>query len=272
MMAHSCPVAPVLHFEDVCFRYNRQETLHNVSLSIHPGDFVAVVGPNGAGKSSFLKLALGLLQPEYGRVRLFGQKPERSRKRVGYVPQQMHFDPRFPLSVRDVVLLARSERHLCGFYSRQDKKVALESLDKLGILDLAKRPFADLSGGERQRAVLAQALATEPELLLLDEPTASVDPGTEQEIFELLRELNRHLTILVVSHNVNVVTRHASHVACVNRAASLVPTSRMDRDQLHETIQNHLAILRHHDDCHVLDPSRVLNTPHRGAIEQERHP
>ena len=254
----------IVEFRDVCFGYDTQEVLHNVSLKIGERDMVAVVGPNGGGKTTLLKLTLGLLEPRHGEITIFGEKPDRVRPRIGYVPQHIQFDPDFPVSAYDVVLMGRVDRHLGGPYCREDRAAARHALEKVGLSHLCRRAFADLSGGERQRVLIAQALVTEPQLLLLDEPTASVDVVMERNLYGLLKTLNETITIIVVSHNLNVVTRHASHVACVNRTASIVPTKKLATDGMHGVYGSDMTIICHEDSCHVIDPSDTLHTPHRG--------
>lgn len=253
-----------LQFSDVCFAYEREEVLHNIDLSVPEKGMVAVVGPNGGGKSTFLKLALGLLKPRLGAVRVFGAAPERRRRRIGYVAQHLSFDQEFPVSVLDVVLMGRVDRNWLGPYRRGDHTKAHEALERVRLNHLSGRPLSRLSGGERQRALIAQALVTDPDLLLLDEPTANVDTTVEREIYELLRELNERMTIVVVSHNLNVVTRHASHIACVNRTASLVHVDNFFEGELHSLPRGNMNVLQHGLSCHVLDPSNALRKPHHG--------
>jgi zinc transport system ATP-binding protein len=259
-----------LRFEDVCFAYERQEVLHNVNLEAPERSLVAVVGPNGGGKSTLIKLALGLLRPRCGRVRVFGRTPESVRHRVGYVPQHLQFDPAFPVSAIDVVLMGRAERHWLGPYRKADRARAEEALERVRLTHLPGRGFARLSGGERQRVLIAQALVSDPEMLFLDEPTASVDADVEHEIYDLLRDLNDRRTIVVVSHNLNVVTRHASHLACINRTASLHSISELTEGELHAFYRGDRTVLKHDERCQVLDPSRALREPHRAAAAEGR--
>jgi zinc transport system ATP-binding protein len=253
-----------LKFSDVCFAYEREEVLHNIDLSVPEKSLVAVVGPNGGGKSTFLKLALGLLKPRRGAVHVFGNAPERRRRSIGYVAQHLRFDPEFPVSVLDVVLMGRVDRHWLGPYRRGDRKKVFEALERVRLKHLSRRALAHLSGGERQRALIAQALVTDPDMLFLDEPTANVDTTVEHEIYELLCELNTRMTIVVVSHNLNVVTRHASHIACVNRTASLARVDEFTEGELHSLYRGDMTVLQHELSCHVLDPSDALREPHHG--------
>lgn len=253
-----------LQFEDVCFAYERQEVLHNVDLSVPDKRLVAVVGPNGGGKTTLVKLALGLVKPQRGTVLVFGDVPERRQRSIGYVAQHLSFDPEFPVSAMDVVLMGRADRHWLGPYRRGDRVKATEALDRVSLGHLGRRALAHLSGGERQRVLIAQALVSDPELLFLDEPTANVDTAAEHEIYDLLRDLNERMTIVVVSHNLNVVTRHASHVACVNRTASLARVDELTEGQLHAFHRGDMTVLKHGPACHVLDPSAALREPHHG--------
>jgi zinc transport system ATP-binding protein len=259
-----------LRFEEVCFAYEREEVIHNVDLAIPEMSMVAVVGPNGGGKSTLIKLSLGLLQPRHGRIRVFEQTPERARQRIGYVPQHLQFDPAFPVSALDVVLMGRAERHWLGPYRKDDRARAEEALERVGLLSLAQRGFPHLSGGERQRVLIAQALVSDPEMLFLDEPTANVDAKVEHEIYDLLHDLNDHMTIVVVSHNLNVVTRHASHLACVNRTASLSPIDDLTEGELHAFYQGDMTVLQHGASCHIFDPSAAMREPHRAAAEDDQ--
>jgi zinc transport system ATP-binding protein len=260
----------MLRFTDVCFAYERAEVLHNVSLAIRAGSLVAVVGPNGGGKSTFVKLVLGLLKPSRGRVSVMGENPEGSRSRIGYVPQHLQYDSAFPVSALDVVLMGRAQRHWIGPYRRADKAAAMLALERVHLAPLASRGFRQLSGGERQRVLIAQALVSDPELLLLDEPTANVDSVVEHVIYNLLHELNAHMTIVVVSHNLNVVTRYASHVACVNRTASILPMTELTEDKLKAVFHGDLAVLQHEQSCQVYDPTPAMQVPHRASTKKDR--
>jgi len=158
--------------------------------------------------------------------------------------------------------MGRVERHLAGPYRRCDRDAALRALDQVGLTHLRRRSFADLSGGERQRVLIAQALACDPELLLMDEPTANVDYVVENRLYALLRELNEQLTVIVVSHNLNVVTDTVRHVLCVNRSAELHPASELVAEVFQEQAGTRMAILQHGIRCHVIDPSAVFQAPH----------
>jgi zinc transport system ATP-binding protein len=253
-----------LKFNNVCFAYDREEVLHNIDLSLPEKSLLAVVGPNGGGKTTFLRLALGLLKPRLGTVHVFGDVPERRRCSIGYVAQHLSFDPAFPVSTLDVVLMGRADRHWFGPYRQDDRTKSIEALEQVHLAHLSRRALANLSGGELQRVLIAQALVTDPELLLLDEPTANVDTKVEHEIYELLGELKERMTIVVVSHNLNVVTRYASHVACVNRTASLSRINEFTKGEIHKLQRGDITMLQHKMSCHVIDPSEAMREPHHG--------
>jgi ABC-type Mn2+/Zn2+ transport system ATPase subunit len=212
----------VIELDRVTVRYQDLVALEEISFRVARGEFVALIGPNGSGKTTLVKTILGLVTPAAGTVRLFGQPPQQldgDWKRVGYVPQVAQVDPRFPIRVLDVVLMGRYGR--MGLIRRPglcDREVARRALEQVGMADLVGRPIGRLSGGQRQRVLVARALANEPELLLLDEPTTGVDVGTTEGVFDLLETLHyQGITILVVSHDVGVVAQHVDQVACINR-------------------------------------------------------
>lgn len=256
---------PVIDVRDVCFSYGAQEVLHNVSFAIAPCSLVAVVGPNGGGKTTLLKLILGALTPRFGQIRVLGSSSEEARPRVGYVPQSVPFDSRFPVSVREVVLMGRIGKNCFGTYGRSDRNAARVALERVRMERLAARPFSELSGGERQRVMIAQALAGGSELLLLDEPVASVDPEHASQMYELFRELTADVTVMMVSHNLSVVTGHATHVLCVNRTTGLHAIGEVASATFTEAFGGSLTAIRHGADCHVLDPTAALNAPHHGC-------
>lgn len=212
----------VIELEGVTVHYRELVALQEVSLGVAPGEFLALIGPNGSGKTTLIKTVLGLVKVSSGTVHLFGQPPHRldgQWARVGYVPQTAQIDPRFPIQVFDVVLMGRyGQVGLIRRPGRRDREVAWQALEQVGMAELARRPIGRLSGGQRQRVLVARALATEPELLLLDEPATGVDVGTTEGLFDLLDMLHdQGMTIVVASHDVGVVAQHVDQVACVNR-------------------------------------------------------
>lgn len=208
----------VIEFRDVSFRFTGPPVLEDVNLAVEKGEFLGVVGPNGSGKTTLLKLVLGLLEPGHGSVTVFGGPPEDARHRVGYVPQFARFRRDFPINVEQMVLMGRLGPGIgLGGWRKRDREAAQDAMAELEITDLAGRPIATLSGGQLQRALIARALAASPEILLLDEPTANVDFRSEKRVFDKLKALTEHCTVLVVSHDIGFVSSFVSRVACVNR-------------------------------------------------------
>jgi len=240
------PAEAVVAFRHVHFAYDGEPVLIDVNLEIRRREFVTVVGPNGGGKTSLLRLILGMLRPTRGEVRVFGRSPERERGHMGYVPQYTRFDPLFPMTVADVVQMGRLGRYWSGPYRREDREAVRSALEQVGLEGLRRRAFAGLSGGQRQRILIARALATEPELLLLDEPTANVDRLATDKLYELLVELNRRLTVVLVSHDLGVVSRFATNVVCVNRTVFTHPIGELSGEMIRELYGGDTALVRHH--------------------------
>jgi zinc transport system ATP-binding protein len=183
------------------------------------GDYVGLIGPNGGGKTTLIKVILGLIKPERGSVRVMGVSPEKGRQFIGYVPQIQQDDKAFPIKVWDVVSMGRLKPDLLHNLSLNDadKKIVERSLRQMDILDLAKRSINELSGGQRQRVTIARALATEPKILLLDEPTSSVDSRSSSQMYDLLAELNQSISILLISHDLTAISTYVKTIGCVNR-------------------------------------------------------
>ena len=238
-----------IRLENVSFTYNHTHVLENVDLTVSEGDFACVVGPNGGGKTTLFKIMLGLLAPDRGRVHVLGQPVERARKRVGYMPQYVHHDPQFPITVLDIVLMGRLGRGgLCGvfgWYKKSDRTAALQALEELEMTDSANHLFSELSGGERQRVLIARALSCHPDLLLLDEPTSNVDAATEARLFEILKNLNKRMTILVVSHDLGFVSTVVNNVICVNRKVVVHPTTEVTGEVIRDIYGSDLRMVRH---------------------------
>ena len=210
--------SPIIEINDLSFAYNGQRILEDVNLNVREGDFIAMIGPNGGGKTTLLKLILGLLKPNRGSVRVMGAAPSRVSHQIGYVPQDVNVNRRFPITALDVVLMGKlAPGHRWSKNSARDRSDALDALDRIEMAGHADRRIGELSGGQRQRVFIARALVTRPRLLLLDEPTASIDSRGQTEFYQLLERLNRDVSIVVVSHDLLVVSTYVKSVACVNR-------------------------------------------------------
>jgi zinc transport system ATP-binding protein len=220
--------------------------IENAELRLADGDFVSLVGPNGGGKTTLLRLMLGLLEPQRGSIRIFGLPPAAARRQIGYLPQHARHDPRFPVSAQDVVLMGRlSGGAPRGPFRAVDRDAAAAALAEVGLADLRRRSFAELSGGQRQRVLIARALACAPRLLLLDEPTASLDAHVEEEFHALLQRLNRRLTVILVSHDLGFVARYVRTVVCVKRRVVVHPTSEITGEMINEIYGGEVRMVRH---------------------------
>jgi len=240
--------------EDVTFSYDGVPVLEGASLAVPTRDFACVVGPNGGGKTTLLKLLLGLLTPQKGTISVLGRSPVAARSHVGYMPQSADIDPSFPVNVLDVVLMGRLQKtRPFGPYSPGDKAAALRCLEEVDLAGLRARPFGKLSGGQRQRVLIARALACEPKLLLLDEPTANLDAQAEGEFYELLRTLNEQMTVVVVSHDLSFVSAFVQTVICVGieRTIHVHDTTDLADDRVHTAYGDHIRMVLHnsHDRC-----------------------
>ncbi len=250
---HDSPPAaagPVIDLDGVSFAYNGAPVLEDVTFRVHARDFLSIVGPNAGGKTTLVKLILGLLQPSRGTVRLFGEPPIRGRHRVGYMPQQAALSAHFPVTVLEVVLMGRLKAGWNSvIYGKADRAAGLEALARMGLADLKDRPFASLSGGQRQRTLIARALVSEPDLLLLDEPTANVDAAREREFYELLERLSEEITIVLVTHDLGFVSRYVRSVACVNRRVLVHPTSDITGEMINRLYGSDVRMIRHDHRC-----------------------
>lgn len=219
------PDLPAVATENVSFSYDGHPVLTDVNLTIGAGTFVGVVGPNGGGKTTLLKLILGIHTPATGSVQVFGEPPRRVCRRIGYVPQYFRFDPQFPITVTDVVLMGLlGAKGKARGWCATDRQAALEALSLVNLGNAAHRAFNALSGGQRQRVLIARALVSDPALLLLDEPTANLDPVAERELYGTLERLNHAMTIILVSHDLAFVSRCVESVLCVNGHVTWHPT------------------------------------------------
>jgi zinc transport system ATP-binding protein len=249
---------PAIETSGLSFAYEGQEyVLRDVDLNIAQGEMIGIVGPNGGGKTTLLKLLLGLLSPTRGEIRVLGLSPTQARPQVGYVPQHVHFDPKFPVTTWDVVLMGRLGRApAVGPYRRADRHAAEAALDQVGLGPLRRRAFAELSGGQRQRAMIARALVTHPKLLLLDEPTANLDVSMEQEFHDLLARLVGRMTVAIVSHDVGFVSSRIRTVVCVRCHVAVHATEALSAEILRDLYGSDVSLVHHHDEAGPPGPPR----------------
>ena len=245
----------IMEFKKVSYSYGKQPALENVSFSIEKGDFVGVIGPNGSGKTTLVKLMLGLLKPDSGSITVFGKGIQEFRDwhRVGYVPQKAtNFDQNFPATVFEVASMGRfSKAGLLRQPSQADRKVVEKALHVAGITNLQNSRIGDLSGGQQQRVFIARALAAEPDLLILDEPTVGVDMKAQHNFYSLLKQLNGEMgmTLVLVSHDVGMITKSVSKLACVNVTATFHDVSKgFEEAALFCSYAKDVGVVPHHHD------------------------
>ncbi|WP_320170696.1 ABC transporter ATP-binding protein [Maridesulfovibrio sp.] len=228
----------VISFRNVNFGYGPHPVLTDLNFDIYRGDYVAVIGPNGGGKTTLIKLLLGLLKPQCGEIDILGLPPGRHGEKVGYMPQYTTVSRSFPITVRDAVLMGKVSPGLGGIFGlsfdRRASRAVETALERVGMLKHIERKVSDLSGGQKQRVFIARAIVDEPQLLLLDEPTASVDQAGKSGLYCLLRELNREMTVVMVSHDISVLGQGVKSVACVNRKVHLHDQPKITRELLNE--------------------------------------
>jgi zinc transport system ATP-binding protein len=215
-------VRSFVELEDVDFVYGATPVLERINLTVEPGDFLGIIGPNGSGKTTLLRIVLGLLPPARGSVRLFGHAPAAFRQwgRLGYVPQKATLDPALPVTVREVV--ATGLLPSLGLFARigtAERQRIGEVLGQVGMERHGAARIGALSPGQQQRVLIARALVSKPELLILDEPTGGVDPEAQTSFYALLHHLHRErdVTLILVSHDIGVVAKEVTKLACLNR-------------------------------------------------------
>jgi zinc transport system ATP-binding protein len=247
MTTNTSSSRPVIEFSNVSFRYRDEPVLQDVSLVVNEGDFVGIIGPNGGGKTTLVRLALGVIRPTAGSVRLLGGVPEKTRIRAGYIPQETSSNKWFPISVMDVALMGLlSRRPLLRHFTRSDREKASHILDELKLAHLKSRSIGDLSGGQRQKVLLARALVSEPAILFLDEPTASIDTLGQDEIYDYLLRINKSgTTVVLVTHNVGAVSTYIRSVACVNKQLYYHPDGVLDEKSISSTFGCPVDIIAH---------------------------
>lgn len=240
--------APVIEIKNVTFSYNESnKIIEKASLEVFENDFIGVIGPNGGGKTTLLKLILGLLKPSSGSIKVLQTLPEKARIHIGYVPQFRSFSKNFPITVENTVLMGRlCKTSLFCNYSYKDKKIVNDILKKLNILDLKNLSIGSLSGGQLQKVLIARALSSKPKILLLDEPSASTDPHSEENLFDILKNLQKEITILLVSHDIGFISHYITRVACINKKLVCHKTEKITTQNLKNIYDHSIHIIPHH--------------------------
>ncbi len=249
---------PVIRVEDLNYRAGKQEILSDISFNIEQGDYVALLGPNGGGKTTLVKAILGLIIPSSGKIEIFGVDRMffKSWYKIGYVPQNISlFDNNFPLSVYEAVSLGLASKK--SWFSRLSdrEKIQIEAvIEMASIGDLRDKNLSELSGGQRQRVMIARALVTEPEILILDEPSTGVDIASQHKFYEFLKKLNRerNLTIIFITHDLGVIADDVTHVLSVNQKLIYSGTAEgmLSCEAVSELYGTKAHIVHHHCEGH----------------------
>ena len=228
------------------FSYGDSVVLENLNLEIPHLDFLGIIGPNGGGKTTLLKCIVGILRGFRGEIRILGKSNDGGNKNIGYVPQRSTFVEDFPANVEEVALMGTlGQRKLFGWLKKQDRTLSAEVLQQVGLYDKRKRHISQLSGGERQRLLIARALINNPKILLLDEPTASLDTTYGQDFYELLQKLNEKITVVLVSHDIGVISQYVKTIACVNRNLFTEGSKQITEDMLGEAYKCPVDLIAH---------------------------
>lgn len=238
---------PLIECEGLSFGYHASPVISHAHFSVPQTRAVCIVGSNGSGKTTLCKLLLGVLKPRQGSLKVLGTTPKEARQHIGYLPQQVDIDPHFPVRVIDLVLTGCLQSGSLFSYSKSNHAQAREALDCMGLTDFAHMPYASLSGGQKRRALIARALACKPRLLIMDEPTANVDPAAEDTLFETLQNLDSHVSVLLVSHQFDLVSHYVKHVICVHSGGHIHvhPTAEVTPERLQQLYGSNVRLVRH---------------------------
>lgn len=253
-------VSNAIQIKNLSVNYRHTRALSDVCLDVPEGDFLGIIGPNGGGKSTLLKAILGLVPAACGNIEVFGGERKQNRTVIGYVPQFSTVDRSFPISALEVVLTAflKGPMHPFFHYKDEHKKAAMAALERVGMQDLAGRQISELSGGEFQRLLIARALATDPKILLLDEPTASVDPASREHIYKLLTEINKSVTIVMVTHDLMAISSEVTSIACLNQTLVYHGDPQLDENTVNNMYGCPVDLIAHGV------PHRVLGNHYHG--------
>jgi zinc transport system ATP-binding protein len=246
---------PVIEINNVWVSYDTQSVLEDINLTVNESDFIGLIGPNGGGKTTLLKALLGLLEPNRGTIHIMGKSVAEGRCHIGYVPQYIEFDRQFPIRVWEVVQMGLLGcRKPFTRLSAAEREVIDYALEQVDMADLSQRSIGELSGGQRQRVYIARALTSNPQILLLDEPTANVDPQVSGNIYDLLQRINQTVTIVMVSHDMNAVSSYVKTIGCLNRRLHYHGSKEVSQDMMEAIYECPIDLIAHGLPHRVLSP------------------
>ncbi len=261
------PQPAAIEIKGLSAGYGGGTVIENIDLTVEAEDYVGIIGPNGGGKTTLIRTILGFLRPERGSVTVLGESPVSGRRYIGYVPQHASFDRQYPISVFEAVRMGlRRKRGLVPWWQGDDGRTTMEALESVSMADHSREPLGELSGGQLQRVFIARALVARPKILILDEPTASVDKQMQESVYDLLAQLNAEMSILLVTHDIGIISSHVKHVACLNHNLFSHGGKELTADMLEQAYQcpvdliahgvPHRVFEGHGDPCACQEPGR----------------
>ena len=229
----------LIEIEHLSAGYDQKQVLQDVNLTVYKDDYLGIIGPNGGGKTTLMRLILGLKKPTDGNIKFFKDGEEVKEITMGYLPQYNDLDKEFPISVYEVVLSGLSKtKGLFSRYTKAHHQQVLDTLERMQLIDLKDRHIGALSGGQLQRVLLARAIVSKPDVVILDEPNTYIDRRFQKQMYEMLEQINQECAIIIVSHDIAEVLNNVKHIACVNQHLHYHDTADMPREKLEEHFLN----------------------------------
>lgn len=224
---------PIIEIKNLSAAYDGKRVLHDVNLTVYERDFLGIIGPNGGGKTTLIKCILGLMKPAGGEILFRSARTGANEISMGYLPQYTRIDRKFPISVEEVVLSGLNcKKSLFQRFTSEQREKARRVMARMGLDGLERRPIGELSGGQLQRALLGRAVVSDPEMVILDEPSTYIDKRFEARLYQLLEEINRECAVILVSHDIGTILQQVKSVACVNETLDYHPDTGVTEEWL----------------------------------------